>query len=179
MSKLNRQHVSLRRQQRGVALLVALVVLLIIGLTSASVMRGALSTDLVANNTRVQTLAMQAAQIGLRYCEAMAKTEVDTGNPMSLPVSPTGYWNNYEHWAENKVGIYKVDVSYMESENGTFTPEYLPDCMVQKLSVGVGANAKIAYQVTSRGYSPDYSTDEKGFTESGSVVWLQSVVLYQ
>ena len=58
-----------RRGERGVALMVALVMLVIIGIASVSIMRGALSSDLIANNTRVQTLAMQAAQIGLRYCE--------------------------------------------------------------------------------------------------------------
>ena len=58
-----------RARQSGVALIVALVVLVIIGLTSAAVMRGALNSDLVTNNTRVQALASQAAQVALKYCE--------------------------------------------------------------------------------------------------------------
>ena len=171
MRTVVQRRASAKRAQGGVALLVALVVLVIIGLTSASVMRGALSTDLVANNTRVQTLATQAAQIGLRYCEIQADVDAG-GDAAALPAAPADYWNTYAHWAENKVGIYKVPVDYMQSENGTFTPDHLPDCMVQKLQLG----PQVAYQVTSRGYSPDYSTDEDGFTESGSVVWLQSTV---
>lgn len=171
MSYFVRRRLPAKRAQNGVALLVALVVLVIIGLTSASVMRGALSTDLVANNTRVQTLAMQAAQIGLRYCEIKADQDAG-GDASALPDAPASYWSTYEHWSENKVGIYKVPVDFLQSENGTFTPDQLPDCMVQKLPVGT----KVAYQVTSRGYSPDYSADGNGFTESGSVVWLQSIV---
>lgn len=160
-----------RGSERGVALIVALVVLVIIGLTSASVMRGALSTDLVANNTRVHTLATQAAQIGLRYCEAEAAIDAG-GQPAALPLAPADYWNDFSHWSEDKIGIYTVPSDYLESQNSTFTPAQLPQCMVQKITVG----AQTAYRVTAKGYSPDYSADENGNTGSGSVVWLQSIV---
>ncbi|MEK8029397.1 hypothetical protein AACH06_01075 [Ideonella sp. DXS29W] len=152
-------------------LLVALIVLVIIGLTSASVMRSVLSTDVVANNTRVQTLATQAAQIGLRYCETQAVADAN-GTPAALPASPADYWNTYSHWAEKKVGIYEVPEDYMLSSNSTFSPEKLPQCMVQQLVI----NGKTVYQVTAQGYSPDYSADGDGYTDTGSVVWLQSVV---
>lgn len=161
-----------RRQQRGVALIVALVVLVIIGLTSASVMRGALSTDVVANNSRVQTLALQAAQIGLRYCEKQA--EIDAGGTSAaLPQSPADYWSDYAHWSETKTGIYEVPIDYMKSENGTFWPDHLPQCMAQKIDIAAG---KTGYQVTARGFSPDYSADEDGYTSTGAVVWLQSII---
>ena len=166
------RHLSQRSGQRGVALIVALVVLVIIGLTSASVMRGALSTDLVANNTRVKTLATQAAQIGLRYCEAEAAIDAG-GQPATLPLNPPDYWNDFSHWSEkDKIGIYTVPADYLESQNSTFKPEHLPQCMVQQITLG----GQTAYRVTAKGYSPDYSADEKGNTESGSVVWLQSIV---
>jgi type IV pilus assembly protein PilX len=157
------------RRQEGVALLVALVVLVIIALTSASVMRGALSTDLVANNSRVQALAMQAAQIGLRYCEGEAGGPTPTITV--LPQNPLNVWSTYSNWnVANNVN--EVPASYMKSENGTFWPDKLPQCMAQELKVGT----KVAYQVTARGFSPDYSDDDDGFTETGSVVWLQSIV---
>lgn len=168
------RHLPRRADQRGVALIVALVVLVIIGLTSASVMRGALSTDLVANNTRVKTLATQAAQIGLRYCEAKAAIDAG-GQPATLPLNPLDYWSEVKHWSEDKIGIYSVPADYLESQNSTFKPEHLPQCMVQQITVGVGGQT--AYRVTAKGYSPDYSADEEtGATESGSVVWLESIV---
>lgn len=164
-----------RRGERGVTLIIALIVLVIIGLTSASVMRGALSTDLVANNTRTQTLAMQAAQIGLRYCEQQADLDA-SGTNAALPVNPPDYWNSLANWSQVAVGINEVPQDYMESVNSTFKPSTLPQCMVQKVTLPTGG--KTAYQVTARGFSPDYSADG-GATVTGSVVWLQSYVYMQ
>jgi type II secretory pathway pseudopilin PulG len=160
-----------RKNQRGVTLLVALIVLIIIGLTSASVMRSVLSTDVVANNARVQTLATQAAQIGLRYCELQADNDAN-GTPSSLPEIPADYWSTFSHWAEKKVGIFEVPEDFMQSANSTFSPDHLPQCMVQKMLVA----GKVAYQVTARGFSPDYAPDDDGYTDTGSAVWLQSVI---
>ena len=169
----NRRHVAVfHRRQRGVTLLVALIVLVIIGLTSASVMRSVLSTDLVANNARVQTLATQAAQIGLRYCEAQAINDAN-GTPGALPEVPADYWSDVGHWSEAKTGIYDVPEDFMLSANGTFSPAHLPQCMAQKATL----DGKTTYVVTAKGYSPDYDdADNDGYTDSGSVVWLQSIV---
>lgn len=164
--------------QGGVALLVALVMLVIIGLASASVMRGALSSDLVANNTRVHTLAMQAAQIGLAYCERLLddSTPSDGSNMAKLHPLADGadYWNNLGHWTEDN--IHTVPDDWIASANSTFAPETLPECMVQQLA-DTGTGDKV-FEVTARGFSPDYSTDGDGATATGSVVWLQSRVLY-
>lgn len=167
-----RQSAMFRNRQRGVTLLVALIVLVIIGLTSASVMRSVLSTDLVANNARVQTLATQAAQIGLRYCEAQADNDAN-GTPAALPEAPADYWSTFSHWSEKKIGIFEVPEDFMLSANGTFSPDHLPQCMVQKLTIA----SKTTYQITAKGYSPDYGDpDGDGYTDTGSVVWLQSIV---
>jgi type IV pilus assembly protein PilX len=152
--------------QRGVALLVALVMLVIIGLASVSVMRGALSSDLVANNTRVQTLAHQAAQIGLAYCERL----LDDSSPGD------GSDNNLANWAD--ANVHTVAEEWMASEDSTFTPGTLPQCMVEQLQDVPGTGDK-DFVVTARGFSPDYSADDDGNAESGSVVWLQSRLLYE
>ena len=160
------------RGERGVALLVALVVLVIIGLMSASIMRGALSSDLIANNTRVQTLASQSAQIALRYCE-----DQSTANVPAITVRPAAAnpdlndWLTYASWADDNI-VNEVPSDYLSSDNSTATPSKAPQCIVQEMLVG---GVKV-YQVTARGFSPDYSADESGFTNTGSVVWLQSIV---
>jgi type IV pilus assembly protein PilX len=162
-----------RRRERGVALMVALVMLVIIGIASVSIMRGALSSDLIANNTRVQTLAMQAAQIGLRYCEDEAVKHA-MSQPYLVHVLPDAVeraWETLGNWGDaDKVN--DVPSQYMESDNSTFVPGTLPQCMVQQKNLG----GQTIYEVTARGFSPDYAADEDGSTASGSVVWLQSLL---
>lgn len=155
--------------------MVALIVLVIIGLTSAAVMRGSLSTDLIANNARTQTLAMQAAQIAMRYCEDEAMKTSPAIDVLDAAVDDDhAEWRTYASWsADGKVNTVPKD--YFESDHGTFTLDasLLPQCIVQKKVI----DTKVARVVTVRGFSPDYSVDEKtGFTQSGSVVWLQSII---
>jgi type IV pilus assembly protein PilX len=165
--------------ERGVALIVALVVLVIIGLTSAAVMRGALSSDLVTNNTRVQTLATQAAQVALKYCE----TQLGLPPPIPiilLPAPPDPDtpldWLDFGNWSDvDKVNTVKEE--YMKSELSTFAPSRMPQCMAQRSTVGVGAAAKPTIVVVARGFSPDYQADgNTGATLAGSVVWLQYIL---
>lgn len=164
-----------RPRQRGVALIVALVVLVIIGLTSAAVMRGALSSDLVTNNTRVQTLATQAAQVALKYCELSLQA------PPPIPITllaepPAGEdmaWTVFGNWSDvDKVNT--VPDEFMKSELSSFAPSRMPQCIAQRSSVG---GTKPTIVVTARGFSPDFQADaDTGATVAGSVVWLQYIL---
>lgn len=162
-------------REHGVALIVALIVLVIIGLTSASVMRGALSSDLVANNTRVQTLANQAAQIALKYCEMQIKGELPSPPPFNLRSPPANVgdpmdWETFENWTDADI-VNEVPEAFMKSEASSFWPSTPPECMAQRSTLGT-ANTIV---VTARGFSPDYAEDG-GQTTSGSVVWLQYIL---
>ena len=55
--------------QRGVSLLIVLIMLVIIGLTSAASLRSASSNERISNNFRMHALAEQYAEAALRYCE--------------------------------------------------------------------------------------------------------------
>jgi len=162
--------------QHGVALIVALVMLVVIGLTSAAVMRGALSSDLVTNNTRLQTLALQAAHVGLSYCERKASDDIPT-----IPILPSSgasapaSWEVYDNWRDESK-VVRVTAEHMASENSTFVPTHLPECMVERTPIDGGSDK--VYVVTSRGFSPDYAADDEGHTLSGSLVWLQSTILF-
>lgn len=163
-----------RRQSRehGVALMVALVMLVIIGIASVSIMRGALSSDLVANNTRVQTLAMQAAQIALRYCEdEVVKLSQGTATTVIVLTNSTDAWNALPIWADD-ARVNTVPAQYMESTDSTFVPTTMPQCMVESRTM----SGKTVYYITARGFSPDYSAEADGNTASGSAVWLQSAL---
>lgn len=162
-------------RQGGVALIVALVVLVIIGLTSAAVMRGALSADLVTNNTRVQALATQAAQVALSFCEQQFKVGPNPPiNVLSAPVGGAGMaWETFANWSDADM-VNDVPSDYMQSALSTFVPSKLPQCMVQHSTTGAPNNAPTLV-ITARGFSPDYA-ETNGVTTAGSVVWLQYIM---
>lgn len=161
------------RGQRGVTLIVALVMLVVIGLTSAAVMRSALGTDTITNNTRVQLLAMQAAQIGLRYCE----TELAKATPgitvYAASAAGAERWRSFANWqGTGTTAVTTVPQSQMKSDNtpGAMVPTKLPQCLAEK-----HPTLTATYIVTARGFSADYDADSSGYTKAGSVVWLQSI----
>jgi type IV pilus assembly protein PilX len=162
-------------RQEGVALIVALVVLVIIGLTSAAVMRGALSSDLVTNNTRVQTLAAQAAQVALKYCET--QLQVPPPIPIILLDAPADNatpldWTDFGNWSDvDRVNT--VPEEYMKSELSSIVPTQMPQCMAQRSVAGTAPTIV----VVARGFSPDFQPDpDTGATVAGSVVWLQYIL---
>lgn len=180
-----------RRGQSGVALIVALVMLVIIGLMSAAVLRGSLTSDLIANNARSQTLAQQEAELALRWCEREALDAVngnavaagfaiqaeqaddDANTATPLPV----LWDDFASWfGANKKAIDVVDDERVTDDSSVVaaTP---PQCMAEYTRLTDGALTQVVI-VTARGFSPDYQEDDDGRTRAGSVVWLQSVLRF-
>lgn len=57
------------RGQRGLVMLMTLVLLVVMALGTAVSMRLSLTTDMVGANLRARSLAIQSAEAALRYCE--------------------------------------------------------------------------------------------------------------
>lgn len=170
------------RRQSGVVLIVAMVMLVIIGLASVAIMRNTLSNDIIADNNRLQSQAMQAAQAGLRYCESLAGTPTQTAQ--AAAASPDlENWNTFANWTGNAgatlaaQAALQVPASFVNSLDSSATKRRnsrkLPQCMAQIRSLGT-ANV---YVVTARGFSDNY-IETNGRTQTGAVVWLQSIVQF-
>ena len=167
------------RHQRGVTLIIALIMLVVIGLASAAVMRGSLTSDTMANNARVQMLASQAAQLALRFCETQVERKpADWVSGFSIQaataVGAAHNWESYTNWESGGKAM-TVPSSVMASAKSTFTPSTLPQCLAEYSNDVTGAKAVI---VTARGFSPDYA-ETSGRQTAGSVVWLQSTLSIQ
>jgi Tfp pilus assembly protein PilX len=174
--------------QAGVSLIIVLIMLVIIGLTSAAAMRNATSGEKVTNNIRLQNLAQQYAEAALRYCEAeMLKADADrvvtlaeaniTTTPVGTADAETG-WGQAASWtgaggvAATKTTLPEARVKSVDS---SFRPSRLPECVVERQGL---ADGSLAYVITARGFSPGYTANAvSGVTTAGSVVWLQSTVL--
>jgi Tfp pilus assembly protein PilX len=173
-----------RHAQEGAVLIVVLVLLLTAVIMSMGVMRASLSNDVITNNTRMQNLATEMAQLALRYCERdVLKAESGDatvalfGTVGSIQAAPQPgaqpSWKSSEKWKTSVVKTLRVtDLQSVSGSSGNSivtlnADSPMPTCMAEH---GPGSTML----VTSRGFSPDYAADNGGNTTRGSVVWLQS-----
>ena len=172
---------SFRGRQRGVSLIITLIMLVIIGLTAASAMRGAASSEQVVNSLRLQNLAQQYAEGSLRYCETQIgladASRVATLREAQI-LAPTGSvpsWQVTATWVGGATRFTTVPASQIRSADSSIIPGTLPQCFAERATLPDGSTAII---ITARGFSPDYTANSTtGQTLTGSVVWLQSVVV--
>jgi len=178
--------------QRGVTLIIVLMMLVIIGITSAAAIRNATSGEKLTNNIRVQALAQQYAEAALRYCEAelvkpeatraatLAEVNILQGNhdPLAGAIKNGLLWQETGTWTgAGGAAVSKTSVpeNQIKSADSAFKPAKLPECVVEKQRM---PDANTAYVITARGFGPGYQGDAAtGETLNGSVVWLQSIVI--
>ncbi len=177
--------------QRGVSLLIVLIMLVIIGLTSAASLRSASSNERISNNFRMHALAEHYAEAALRYCETQL-TLADNARVNSLQDASLQAFTGaaYPAWANTltwtgaggaSASLTRVPEALVASADSAFKPAQLPQCAVESLSIpltqnGEPAGAADIYVITARGFSTDYSASAQAVSLAGSVVWLQSVV---
>jgi type IV pilus assembly protein PilX len=176
--------------QRGVVLIVALILLMILSMTAAYSIRGAGSSELVANNTRTQHLAMQSAEAALRYCETgvvnsnmLLSTPTLVLSPLLTPTAaPSGpsvtyTWQGLSSWdGTGSAGAVSViaasSLALNDSSSGLYKRS--PECMAQYMQT---ANTHRVI-VTARGFGPDVAAADSNRTApKGSEVWLQSTLV--
>lgn len=177
--------------QRGVSLLIVLIMLVVIGLTSAASLRSASSNERISNNFRMHALAEHYAEAALRYCETQL-TLADSARVNSLQDASLRAFTGaaYPAWANTltwtgaggaAASLTRVPEALVASADSAFKPAQLPQCAVESLSIpltqnGEPAGAADVYVITARGFSTDYSASPQGVSLTGSVVWLQSLV---
>ncbi|HZF85913.1 MAG TPA: PilX N-terminal domain-containing pilus assembly protein, partial [Burkholderiaceae bacterium] len=97
----------MRIRQRGVVLVMALILLVIVSLVGAMAIRSAISGEQVSKSFRSNAMASQAAETALRYCEdqVLRSTGAVIVNP--LPVSGGGaeLWKTRSNWASSAKAI--------------------------------------------------------------------------
>lgn len=201
----NTFHPNLNASQRGISLIIVLILVVVIGITASSAMRSATSSQRVTNNLRAEGMAQQYAEAALRFCEAQM---VDIQDPTPLPQPIPGRlgqlldakipvvniaggipaaWLNPVSWtgaaaaaqvaATPHAAATRVTLGAGQVSSGvsTYVPTSLPQCIVERQTLP-GAPPFPVVVVTARGFSADYQADANGKTTNGSVVWLQSIL---
>lgn len=177
-----------RTAQRGVVLIIALVMLVVISLLTTLSIRSAVSTESVSGNVRTTELASQAAEIALRYCED-AVYQIASGS-VTLPSTPVMLdyvapprWKSPGNWDTDPSDAFVVPGSYVNAAAGTATYKRPPECMVERMPVtrDVGGVTTVSttstYVVTARGFGPEVAAANAARSRpQGAEVWMQSTI---
>ncbi|MCZ8258103.1 MAG: PilX N-terminal domain-containing pilus assembly protein [Polaromonas sp.] len=165
--------------QQGVVLIVALIMLMILTVLASISIRGASSTEQVANQSRQQALARQTAEAALRFCEQQVQLfALNPATGFAPEAAPLGAgtpysWQTMGNWdtLTPTVNLKTVPVA-SSGDAGTnvyFTRQ--PECMAQYLTP---ADTKV-FVTTARGFGPEVGAKD-GSAPKGTEVWLQSVI---
>lgn len=181
--------------QRGIVLIIALIMLGLISLLAMLSVRNATSTESVAGNVRTTELATQAAELALRHCEAsvLAMLSSAAGTPSTyattfdsnnvLPVAIPAKWQDTANWDSEASAAYVLPLK-MVNQPGIVPSTYKrpPECMVEPLAVtppGAGAVVSIStsFVITARGFGPEVpaATPDRR-RPVGTEVWVQSQI---
>lgn len=167
-------------RQHGVALAVSLILLVVIGLSSVTAIQSGMFGSMIANNTRTNQLAVQAAEMALRFCERGVQQDPPAVPIQPLPAintdAPVG-WNDINNWQGGGQLALDLPGAIVNSANSDVTYGRVPQCLVEQMELRpmAGAIDEVAFLITARGFSPDYVANGNQLV-AGSEVWLQSTI---
>lgn len=175
-------------QQHGVVLIVALLLLMILSILASVSIRGASSTEQIANQDRQKVTAQQSAEAALRFCEeAVQAHELNPATGITPAPAPVGAgvlfnWevtalqNNWDNAVAGASAPTLVPIaSAGDVAGGPLYARRPAECMSQYTSV---ASTKV-FVTTARGFGPEVPAlvgPKDGTAPVGTEIWLQSVI---
>lgn len=190
------------RAQRGVVLIMALIMLVIISLLTAVTVRNATSSEGISANARQTQLASQAAETALRYCEqatievlsaststyvfnvvvppsASTVTISSTHFQAAITTTPTSMiaanWDSAAPTVTSSILV--LPVSSVNRAGITTTFSRPPECMIERLSPSTSTTHSKNFTITARGFGPEVAAANAARSRPvGSEVWMQSTL---
>ena len=177
--------------ERGIVLVIALILLVIISLLAVTSLRNAGSSESVAGNVRTTELATQAADIALRHCESSAikitkliANASDTSAQATYPttlveanvqrVTTADQWKSVSNWDSTTTAVFVLPSDLV---GNTATYQRPPECMVESLTGVTPTGPPASFVITARGFGPEVAAGTG--RPAGTVVWLQSTIEIQ
>lgn len=174
--------------QRGIVLIMAMIMLVVISLLAVTSIRSASLSESISGNVRTTELATQAADIALRHCESSAiriaknnsgdttSTQANystTFTSANISALNSSAWQNTATWdGSSSTFVFILPATLV---GGTATYKRPPECMVEWLT---GSTViPTAFLITARGFGPEVASGTG--RPQGSAVWLQSTIELQ
>jgi type IV pilus assembly protein PilX len=128
----------LRHAQRGVTLIITLVMLVLITLVGVASIRTSTMDEKMAGNARDRDKAFQAAEAAVQSCLGKLKDETYAGTPLTpAAAAATPHWEVAANWTNgNSVEVNLGSAAKLAAQ---------PRCMYEALGAGSGS-----YRVTGR-----------------------------
>jgi type IV pilus assembly protein PilX len=126
-----------QRAQRGVTLIITLVMLVLITLVSVSTIRTSTMDEKMAGGARDRDKAFQAAEAAVQLCLAQLQTDPSVVTALApATAANTPNWEVAANWSNANSVVKTVDATGLASQ---------PRCMYEALGAGTGS-----YRVTGR-----------------------------
>ena len=167
-----------KQRQKGVILIITLVLMVVIALGAVASIRMSGVDELVNNNTRSRITAMQAANAAIVDCRQRV---FRSGQGVTVLTGVGGItdegtqWQTIGNWAAANINV-------VEAGFETYTDQ--PQCMIENITEFMAANSTndkdvnqiVAYRITARGFSPNFQENADGVQVRGAQAWQQVVV---
>jgi Tfp pilus assembly protein PilX len=183
-----------RSRERGVVLVVTLVLVVILSLLGTFAIRNATQSERSVNGIRSTEVAREAAETALRFCEQVAMFDGDGkdyteygSNGMRAQIITTtigsefdqnAAWRKSANWAGNRVIVLPPDY-YNKKPTGTTVDatqlKIAPRCLIQKIE-STSTPKLTGYLITARGFANNAKLAPTGIATQGAEAWLQSVL---
>lgn len=136
MNRRSIKHHPIRRQQQGVVLIIALVILVLVTLVGLSTIRTTTMEEKMAGNSRDRDKAFQAAEAAVQACLALLDTSTYTSPKLAPTTAPAAaVWDVAANWTGVNSHAVAIASSGLAQD---------PRCIVETL----GASG--SYRVTGR-----------------------------
>lgn len=181
--------------QRGVVLIITLILVVILSLLGTFAIRNATQTDRSINGIRSAEVAREAAETALRFCEQVAIFDGDgkdyteygqtglrakiIGTTIASESDGQAAWRTEANWVDGS-NVITVPTAYYKKDIAGNTEaaklQIAPRCLIQKIET-TSTPKLTGYLITGRGFANNANfTSSTGKTNRGAESWMQSVL---
>lgn len=184
-------------RQRGVVLVISLILIVILSLLGTFAIRNATQSERSVNGIRTAQVAREAAETALRFCEQISIFDSDNKDYSEWGTSglrakivaatitseqdATAVWRSANYW-KSSTNMIEVPAAYFKKYSNSSVAtdaaqlQTAPRCLIQRIK-STSTPVLHGYLITARGFANSAKFDPStGVTSQGAESWMQSIL---